>query len=70
MANVLASYAFTARYFNGEIEPIEAASYLLDISTNLNTNANFENADFAVESVAQRCLQVSQLLLQHYNIMK
>ncbi|XP_039752699.1 zinc finger HIT domain-containing protein 2 [Pararge aegeria] len=57
MANVLASYAFTARYFNGEIEALEAASYLLDISTNLNSNANFEDADTAVESVVQRCLQ-------------
>ncbi|XP_045770610.1 zinc finger HIT domain-containing protein 2 [Maniola jurtina] len=57
MANVLASYAFIARYFNGEIEPLEAASYLLDISTNLSSNANFDDADLAVESVVQRCLQ-------------
>ncbi|XP_023942047.1 zinc finger HIT domain-containing protein 2 [Bicyclus anynana] len=57
MANVLASYAFAARYFNGEVEALEAASHLLDISANLNSNANFEDADIAVESVVQRCLQ-------------
>nr|XP_026490773.1 zinc finger HIT domain-containing protein 2 [Vanessa tameamea] len=57
MANVVASYAFIMRYFNGEIEPMETASYLLDICTNLNCNNNFEDPESAVESVAQRCLQ-------------
>ncbi|CAH2093620.1 unnamed protein product [Euphydryas editha] len=57
MANVIASYAFTMRYFNGEIDPVEAATYLLDICVNLNGNNNFEDPDLAVESVAQKCLQ-------------
>ncbi|XP_045454018.1 zinc finger HIT domain-containing protein 2 [Melitaea cinxia] len=57
MANVIASYAFTLRYFNGEIEPVETAIYMLDICTNLNNNINFEDPDLAIESVAQRCLQ-------------
>lgn len=61
MANVIASYAFTMRYFNGEIEPVETATYMLDICTNLNNNNNFEDPDLAIESVAQGCLQVSKI---------
>lgn len=62
MANVIASYAFTMRYFNGEIEPVETATYMLDICTNLNNNNNFEDPDLAIESVAQGCLQVSKII--------
>ncbi|XP_072934256.1 zinc finger HIT domain-containing protein 2 [Epargyreus clarus] len=57
IANVLASYAFIMRYFNGEVEPIEGVTYFLDICINLSSNANFEEPAVAVESVAQRCLQ-------------
>ncbi|CAG5047589.1 unnamed protein product [Parnassius apollo] len=57
IANVLASYAFIMRYFNGEIEPIEAVTLLFDICTNLSTNCNFDDYATAVESVAQKCLQ-------------
>ena len=46
------------RYFNGEIEPVEAANYVLNICTNLDSNNNFEDPELAVETVAQRCLQV------------
>lgn len=55
--NVLASYAFIMRYFNGEIEPIEAVIYLLNICTNLDANTNFEDPSIAVESTVQKCLQ-------------
>ncbi|CAH2052449.1 unnamed protein product, partial [Iphiclides podalirius] len=57
ISNVLASYAFIMRYFNGEVEPVEAVTHLLDICTNLSTNTNFNDLPTAVESVAQRCLQ-------------
>ncbi|KAJ8711137.1 hypothetical protein PYW07_008379 [Mythimna separata] len=57
ITNVLASYAFVMRYFNGEIEPREAVIFLLDICDNLDSNANFDDPAVALESVAQKCLQ-------------
>ncbi|CAB3220118.1 unnamed protein product [Arctia plantaginis] len=57
ITNVLASYAFIMRYFNGEIEPVEGALCLLNICANLDSNTNFEDPAIAVESVAQKCLQ-------------
>lgn len=56
--NILASYVFIARYFNGEIEPMEGVHCLLEICANLNTNANFDDPQVAIESVAQMCIQV------------
>lgn len=58
ITNVLAAYAFIMRYFNGEIEPGEAVIYLLNICDNLDSNANFDDPAIALESVAQKCLQV------------
>ncbi|KAL0818424.1 hypothetical protein ABMA28_008889 [Loxostege sticticalis] len=57
IANVLAAYAFTTRYFNGELDPVEGTVYLLSICSNLDGNTNFEDPAIAVEAVAQKCLQ-------------
>ncbi|XP_068623885.1 zinc finger HIT domain-containing protein 2 [Battus philenor] len=57
IANILASYAFTMRYFNGEIDVKETVCHILDICTNLNMNTNFDELATAIESVAQKCLQ-------------
>ncbi|XP_022831652.1 zinc finger HIT domain-containing protein 2 [Spodoptera litura] len=57
ITNVLASYAFIMRYFNGEIEPGEATICLFNICDNLNSNTNFDDPAVALESVAQKCLQ-------------
>ncbi|XP_041971634.1 zinc finger HIT domain-containing protein 2 [Aricia agestis] len=57
ISNILASYAFIMRYFNGEVDPVEGVSCLLDICGNLNVNTNFEEMDIAIEAVAQNCLQ-------------
>lgn len=46
------------RYFNGEIDPVESVICLLNICDNLDSNANFDNPAIALESVAQKCLQV------------
>lgn len=51
------------RYFNGEMEPIEGAICLLNICANLDANANFEEPGVAVDSVAQKCLQVKTKLI-------
>ncbi|XP_049879131.1 zinc finger HIT domain-containing protein 2 [Pectinophora gossypiella] len=56
ITNVLSSYAFIMRYFNGELDPVEGTTYLLNTCDNLDNNANFEDPATAVESVAQRCL--------------
>jgi hypothetical protein len=60
IANVIASYAFAMRYFNGEVDPIEGTVYLLSICGNMNSNANYEDLVTAVETVAQKCLQVQK----------
>lgn len=57
ITNVLASYVFVMRYFNGEIDPIEGAIYLLTVCATLDSNANFDDPATAVESVAQKCIQ-------------
>ncbi|KAJ2940267.1 hypothetical protein O0L34_g11836 [Tuta absoluta] len=57
ITNLLASYAFVSRYFNGELEPIEGATYLLNVCDNLDKNTNFDEAALAVVSVKQKCLQ-------------
>lgn len=56
--NVLSAYSFIMRYFNGEIEPVEAATCILNICDSLSNNSIFEDPDLAVEAVAQKCLQV------------
>ncbi|XP_050667781.1 zinc finger HIT domain-containing protein 2 isoform X1 [Leptidea sinapis] len=57
VANVLASYAFIMRYFNGDVEPVEGVSCILSICDNLDKNINFNDPESAVEAVAQKCLQ-------------
>lgn len=57
ITNVLASYAFTMRYFNGEVDATEWAIYFLNICANLDSNTNFEEPAIAVESVVQKCVQ-------------
>lgn len=58
ISNVLASYAFVMRYFNGDVEPPEWIVYFLNICANLDANTNFEDLEIAIESVAQKCLRV------------
>ncbi|XP_075984181.1 zinc finger HIT domain-containing protein 2 isoform X2 [Anticarsia gemmatalis] len=57
ITNVLASYVFIARYFNGDVEPVEGTICFLNICDNLDSNTNFEEPAIAVESVVQKCLQ-------------
>ncbi|CAH0758494.1 unnamed protein product [Diatraea saccharalis] len=57
ISNVLASYAFIMRYFNGEVDPVESTAYLLSICGNLHNNVNYEDLATSVEAVAQMCLQ-------------
>ncbi|XP_055903381.1 zinc finger HIT domain-containing protein 2 [Eupeodes corollae] len=51
--NVIAAYATTVKYFNGEhkTNPWEATKYLVALSANLRKNANFPDADQAVVSI-------------------
>ncbi|KAM3963947.1 zinc finger HIT domain-containing protein 2 [Aphomia sociella] len=57
ITNILASYAFIMRYYNGEVDAIEGTICLLSICTNLDANMNFDDLATAVESVVQKCLQ-------------
>ncbi|KOB79477.1 HIT zinc finger family protein [Operophtera brumata] len=47
ITNVLASYTFVMRYFNGEIDATEWAIYFLNICANLDANTNFEELTIA-----------------------
>lgn len=57
LVNVLAAYAFTYRYFNGDHRsyPHETTSILISISANLKSNANFDSESLAIESVSYEC---------------
>lgn len=53
LVNVLAAYTATVRFCMGEHmhNAIEAVNYLMKISANLQTNANFDDQNMAIESV-------------------
>ncbi|XP_063628447.1 zinc finger HIT domain-containing protein 2 [Cydia splendana] len=57
ITNVIASYVFVMRYFNGDVEPLEWATHFLNVCANLDSNANFDDPAIAVETVVQKCLQ-------------
>lgn len=54
LTNVLAAYAITYRYFNGDhlSSAQEATNYLISVCANLNKNANFDDDELAIHSVA------------------
>lgn len=57
ITNVLAAYAITFRYFNGDhiSSPQEATNYLVSVCANLKNNANFDDDDLAIHSVVHDC---------------
>ncbi|XP_055694926.1 zinc finger HIT domain-containing protein 2 [Lutzomyia longipalpis] len=54
LTNILAAYAFSVRYFNGDYvnNPQEFAGLLANISGNIKCNANYDSDLLAIESVA------------------
>lgn len=61
LINILASYALTVRYFNGEYLDFvnEAVSCIVSLSLTLQNAQNFEDFEMAVKSVEQECINVS-----------
>lgn len=57
LTNVLAAYAITYRYFNGDhiSSAQEATNYLVSVCANLKKNANFDDDELAIHSVAHDC---------------
>lgn len=57
LTNVLAAYSITYRYFNGDhiSSAQEATNYLVSVCANLKKNANFEDDELAIHSVAHDC---------------
>lgn len=57
LTNVLAAYAITFRYFNGDHHSSaqEATNYLVSVCANLKKNANFDDDELAIHSVAHDC---------------
>lgn len=58
LMNVLGAYTYIFRYYNGDHFDYaeEAANNLISISTNLNSNAIFESAELAIQSITMECL--------------
>uniref|UniRef100_A0A1B0D971 Uncharacterized protein n=1 Tax=Phlebotomus papatasi TaxID=29031 RepID=A0A1B0D971_PHLPP len=54
LTNILASYAFSVKYFNGEFlaHPQEFSGFLVSICGNIKNNSNYASDALAVESVA------------------
>ncbi|KAF6212172.1 hypothetical protein GE061_012693 [Apolygus lucorum] len=63
--NVLASFAVTARYLNGDFDamPVEAAATVMRVSKNLSNNEVFLDLDTAIESVSQSVIECSWISL-------
>lgn len=61
LINVIAAYAFTTRYFNGEYYDFvkEAVTCIIELSLLLKTSQNFEDFSTSIKSVEFQCMQVS-----------
>lgn len=57
VANVLAAYSVTHRFFNGEhlASCHESCTFLLAICANLKANANFDDDQLAIDAVVHDC---------------
>lgn len=62
LINILAAYAFTTRYFNGDYRDFvkEAVSCIASLSLCLKNNQNFVDFETCVKSVEQECFSVSK----------
>ncbi|XP_030749077.1 zinc finger HIT domain-containing protein 2 [Sitophilus oryzae] len=58
LINILAAYAFTVRYFNGEYFDFanEAVASIATISLTLKKGQNFEDRETSIKSVEQECI--------------
>ncbi|KAJ8934953.1 hypothetical protein NQ314_013083 [Rhamnusium bicolor] len=63
--NIISSYVFTTRYFNGEHFDFarEAVSCITSLSLTLKAAQNFEDFETAVKSVEQECFNVSNIYI-------
>ncbi|KAL3271071.1 hypothetical protein HHI36_021570 [Cryptolaemus montrouzieri] len=70
LVNILAGYAFTTRYFNGEYLdfPKEAASCIGAVALSLKCHQNFEDFETAVKSVEQECINSDWIVTDAENI--
>ncbi|XP_023013558.2 zinc finger HIT domain-containing protein 2 [Leptinotarsa decemlineata] len=71
LINIIAAYAFTARYFNGEHFDFskEAVSCMVNISLTLKSSQNFEDFETAVKSVEQECINSDWIVSDSENIL-
>ncbi|KAG4078199.1 hypothetical protein HA402_002251, partial [Bradysia odoriphaga] len=78
LKNVLAAYALSVRFFNGEHETSahEFANYFITTCANVKANFNFDDADIAIESVVHSCrnegltIDADQVKLLHEDVQK
>ncbi|KAF5284659.1 hypothetical protein FQR65_LT13490 [Abscondita terminalis] len=70
VANVVAAYVFTARYFNGDYFDFvkEAVGCIARLSLVLECNQNFESVTEAVQSVQERSLKNEWIMVDGENI--
>lgn len=76
LKNVLAAYALSVRFFNGEHETSahEFTNYFITICSNIKSNFNFDDDDIAIESVVHCCrneglsVDVEEVKLLHEDV--
>ncbi|XP_017299546.1 zinc finger HIT domain-containing protein 2-like isoform X2 [Diaphorina citri] len=72
MVNTIAAYTFTSRHYNGEPEHSakESGSCLMQLSDNLNHNANFSEADLAVQAVVLNAVNIMKSSAEDTSLIK
>nr|CAH7714114.1 unnamed protein product [Callosobruchus chinensis] len=70
LVNILCAYAFTAKFFYGDVEDFaaEAVAYIVTISLTLKRAQNFDNFDMAVKSVEQECINNDWIVCDSENL--
>ncbi|VEN43144.1 unnamed protein product [Callosobruchus maculatus] len=70
LVNILCAYAFTARFFNGDLEDFapEAVACTVAVSLTLRDAQNFDNFDMAVKSVEQECINSDWIVCDTENL--
>ncbi|KAJ6635083.1 Zinc finger HIT domain-containing protein 2 [Pseudolycoriella hygida] len=76
LKNVLAAYALSVRFFNGEhvTSTHEFTNYFVSVCANVKLNFNFDDDDIAIESVVHSCrneglaVEASQVKLLHEDV--
>nr|CAI5827329.1 unnamed protein product [Callosobruchus analis] len=70
LVNILGAYAFTARFFNGDLEDFaaEGVACTVAVSLTLRDAQNFDSYDMAVKSIEQECINTDWIVCDSENL--